>query len=159
LVYGLVAHAPTDVASLDAAAEATEAMLERTGVRGDIGTTRYVCLTDANAESIPVRRLDDLFAAAVGSRRGILIKCDVEGAELFVLTGAAALLRRSTVDLLLSVHPAALSSYGHTVDDVRAYLDGMNYDVRCIAVDHEEHWWCEPRSDQSRPAATADAKS
>lgn len=143
LIYGLVSQSFTDIRPLDSAAKETEAMLDRTGVRGDVGTTRYICLTDANVESIPVRRLDDLVTVGSVERRAMLIKCDVEGAELLVLSGARKLLASMRPDLLLSVHPPALPSYGHTVEGVRAFLESLGYCVKCIAVDHEEHWWCE----------------
>jgi hypothetical protein len=145
LVFGLVAQSPTETNSLDSAVTATEAALVRTGVRGDVGTTRYVCLTDANVKSIPIRRLDDLFADDIVEGRAMLIKCDIEGAELLALFGAETLLRCTRPDLLLSVHPPALHSYGHSKEEVRAFLEGLGYDILCIAVDHEEHWWCEFR--------------
>jgi FkbM family methyltransferase len=142
LVYGFITQAGTDVALLDSAAAATEAALVRTDVRGDVGTTRYVCLTDPDAGKVPHRRLDDLLAAGM-DRRSILLKCDVEGSELSVLSGAEMLLRRLHPDLLLSVHPDALSGYGHSKTGIETFLKRLGYEVRCLAVDHEEHWWCE----------------
>lgn len=143
LVYGMIADTPTQSASLAAAVAATEAALLDTGVSGDVGTTRYICLVDTDAASIPVHRLDDLFASEHYDRRPMLIKCDVEGAELLVLQGAQSLLRRVRPALLLSVHPPVLPAYGHSREQVQAFLENIGYRVRCIAVDHEEHWWCE----------------
>jgi len=72
-----------------------------------------------------------------------LIKCDVEGAELLVLRGAHKLLARSAPDILLSVHPRALETeYGGSIIDLRNFLHAAGYEVRLLAVDHEEHWWC-----------------
>jgi len=142
LVHGLLAQAPTDNSSLASAVITTEEALLRTGARGDAGTTRYICITDPDAHSVPRRRLDDLLAASFVERRSMLIKCDVEGAELLVLQGAEKLLRRARPDLLLSVHPLALPTYGHSKTEVEAFLENLGYEIRCIAVDHEEHWWC-----------------
>jgi FkbM family methyltransferase len=107
---------------------------------GDPGTTKYVCLTSPTAESIPRHSLDQLFPADI---RPLLIKCDVEGAELLVLRGAHKLLARSVPDILLSVHPHALETeYGGSIIDLRNFLHAAGYEVRLLAVDHEEHWWC-----------------
>ena len=82
--------------------------------------------------------------AVEGASRPILLKCDVEGAEVLVLLGAEQFLQRTMPSLLISVHPLALPEYGHSVADVRNFLEKLNYSVSVIAVDHEEHWWCEP---------------
>jgi FkbM family methyltransferase len=143
LVHGFLGQTPTESKSLASAVAATKATLVQTGVRGDVGTTRFVCLTDPDVGSIPCRRLDDLFSAEVVERRPLLIKCDVEGAELLVLCGAENLLRSARPDLLLSIHPPALPGYGHSREGVREFLEGTGYEIRCVEVDHEEHWWCE----------------
>ena len=72
----------------------------------------------------------------------MLVKCAVEGAEFLVLSGGEKLLERAHPDLLLSVHPPALPSYGHSTEDVGAFLKRLGYNVRCLAIDHGEHWWC-----------------
>ena len=144
LVYGFIARDPTERVSLDEAVSSTEAALRSSGARGDVGTTKYTCLTDSGVQAIASRRLDDLFPGPSPSGRPMLIKCDVEGAELLVLEGARDLFRRERPTLLLSVHPPALPSYGHSAIDVRRFLEEMGYRIDCIAVDHEEHWWCEP---------------
>jgi len=139
----------TDVASdtnlLEEAAALTEEALAKSDVRGDVGTTRYICLNDATRTSIPTYRLDDLLADRMSSDRPLLIKCDVEGAELNVLHGGEKLLRRMRPDLVLSIHPAALPNYGHSKTDVETFLNDLNYIIKVIGIDHEEHWWCECR--------------
>jgi FkbM family methyltransferase len=139
----VAALAASETASLEQAAARTQAALLRSGIRGEVGTARYASLTDADADAdaVPRWRLDDLLAAPTG--RPMLIKCDVEGAELLVLAGGEALLRRAHPHLLLSVHPPALPGYGHSKAEVEAFLRRLGYDIRCLAVDHEEHWWCE----------------
>jgi FkbM family methyltransferase len=146
LVMGFVAEQPTAVRSLAEAVADTGTALAQSGVRGDVGTTRYVCLGDRSSDAIPSHRLDDLFADEDFEGRAVLIKCDVEGAELLVLRGAETFLRRVAPALSLSVHPPALPSHGHSRADVEAFLKRLGYVVRVLAVDHEEHWWCERKA-------------
>jgi FkbM family methyltransferase len=142
LVYGFVADAGSQATLVEAVAS-TELELIRANPSGDVGTTRYVCIEDAGFADIPRNTLDDLFDDATLDERPILIKCDVEGAELLVLRGADGLHHRP--DLLLSVHPPALPQHGHTPDDVRAFLERLQYRISVVAIDHEEHWWCRPK--------------
>ena len=142
LVHGFLTETPSEVTSLDSAESETEATLVRTGVRGSVGTTRYLCLTDLEARAVPRRRLDDLFAEYLTDERPILMKCDVEGAELLVLSGGKKLLRRARPDLLLSVHPPVLPNYGYSKNEVETFLKRLNYEIQVLSVDHEEHWWC-----------------
>lgn len=144
LAHGFLAEQATRACSLATAVSDTQAELEQSGVRGESGITRYVCLTDVDRGGIASYRLDDLLAGESLEGRPILIKCDVEGAELLVLRGAEAFLRRSAPALLLSVHPPALPSYGHSKADIETFLKRLGYEIRVLAIDHEEHWWCEP---------------
>jgi FkbM family methyltransferase len=141
LVYGLLADSPTETCPLGEAVATTALALTNTNATGELGTTRYICLTAENTESIPRRRLDDLFPDGFNGR-ACLMKCDVEGAEQVVLSGGERVLRQFGPDLLLSVHPSMLPQYGHSTDSIRAFLTGIGYAIRCIAIDHEEHWWC-----------------
>lgn len=143
LVWGFLGDSGDVVQSLAAAVSETEQVLRDRAPSGDIGTTQYVCLDSCNDRTIPCRRLDDLLQNAESDSRPLLIKCDVEGAELLVLSGAEKTLKRSDACLLLSVHPPALPSYGHSVEDVRSYLREAGYTISVLGIDHEEHWWCE----------------
>jgi FkbM family methyltransferase len=149
LVYGFLSQTATDPTSLASAVKNTEIALEQTGIRVDAATTRYVFLDGEAKDSIPCRRLDDLFAEESDERRPVLLKCDVEGAELLVLKGGENLLQQSHPDLLLAIHPTklvgcpGLPSYGHSKEQVYSFLQRLGYEIRCLAVDHEEHWWCQ----------------
>jgi len=144
LVYGFVADAGSQATLAEAVAN-TELELIRGNRSGDVGTTRYVCIEDLGFADIPRNTLDDLFEVApVLEPRPLLIKCDVEGAELLVLRGALGLLAHHRPDLLLSVHPPALPQHGHSPEDVRAFLERLHYRISVVAIDHEEHWWCRP---------------
>ncbi|MEO8198254.1 MAG: FkbM family methyltransferase [Thermoanaerobaculia bacterium] len=148
VVHGFLSNDPTELCSLAVAVSATKRELARTGLGGEPGTTRFACITDIHEDSAPARRLDDLMAPELENGldiRPTLLKCDVEGAELLVLRGGANFLRKARPELLLSVHPPALPSYGHSTGDVEAFLRQMDYEVHCLAIDHEEHWWCEPK--------------
>jgi len=164
LVYGFLSDLPTEVTPLASAIAATEAELARAGTRGEVGTTRFACLADLRPDSPPARRLDDLLAAEGSEGVGIrptLLKCDVEGAELLVLRGAADFLRRARPELLLSVHPPALPTYGHSRDEVETFLKALNYEIHFLAADHEEHWWCEVKQKlgMEDPAALGELRS
>lgn len=141
LVFGFVAADATECGPLAGAVAATAGVLEDAAPGAD--TMRYVCLGDPAAANLPRRRLDDLFPSGFEDR-ACLIKCDVEGAEQIVLSGATRLLSHDRPALLLSVHPAALADYGHDKDSLRRFLTQVGYTAAIIAVDHEEHWWCCP---------------
>ena len=137
-VHGLISAEATSHETLDvAAASAARAMRSAGSPR-----IEYVNIGDKAARGVPVRTLADLTAAIP---RGVpmLVKIDIEGAELLALRGANGLLDRSETALLISVHPGHLPRYGHSVADVRRRLEGAGYSPTVISVDHEEHWWCE----------------
>jgi len=142
LVWGFLSKKSAVVQSLSEAVAATDEALVLSGLPGDVGTTQYVCLSDGH-EDIPRHSLDDLLAHENLGGRPVIIKCDVEGAELLVLQGARNLLRQVAPVLSLSVHPPALRNYGHSKLDVEIFLQRLGYGMRILAVDHEEHWWCE----------------
>jgi FkbM family methyltransferase len=152
LVHGFLTERAPDSLSLVELVSQTQAALVQSGVRGEAGTTRYVCLIDHGVSSIPKYRLDDIFALEDLGGRPVLVKCDVEGAELLVLRGAEKFLTHSAADVLLSVHPDALLNYGHSRLEVQAFVNKLGYHVRILATDHEEHWWCEHKQKRIRPS-------
>lgn len=132
--------APVTIAD---AASMTERELSRAGVSGDVGTTRYIALNDEAARLIPTYKLDDLLVDEMASEPPLLIKCDVEGAELKVLQGAEKSIQRIRPTLALSVHPQTIRDYGGSRDKIADFLGAFGYKIEIIGVDHEEHWWCE----------------
>ena len=138
-VFGFIAADATDHGSLSNAIETTSRLINSTEMGGT--EMQYVCIGDPSAEDVPRRRLDDLFQTGFEGR-SCLIKCDVEGAEQIVLSGATKVLSQYHRELLLSVHPPVLSDYGHSKETLRALLTDLGYGVNCVAVDHEEHWLC-----------------
>ena len=146
LVWGFISDAPTQRQDSGQAHAATLQALQRPGISGDPNSTHYTCLdSEADArQPIPRFALDDLLQRDLAKPAPVLIKCDVEGAELLVLQSAERALRELRPALLLSVHPQFLPKYGQTPEDVRAFLRGHGYRIEVVAVDHEEHWWCVP---------------
>jgi FkbM family methyltransferase len=147
LVHGLLTETHPSAQTLDAAVTQTAESLRAAPGDGDPRSITYVYLNRQSADGpVPRHSLDGLLGGATPSGRPLLLKCDVEGAELLVLRGARRLLSVSAPDLLVSVHPDLLPAFGHSAEGVRRYLHELGYAVRVLGVDHEEHWWC------SRPA-------
>src|SRR5262245_9917232 len=114
---------------------AAEATLWASGAQGTLQGIKYAELHSASKD-LPRYRLDDLLVSVIN--RPTLIKCDVEGAELFVLRGATRLLREMRCELLLSVHPQCdmMARYGHAVEDVRKFLERLDYEIKALPADH-----------------------
>jgi FkbM family methyltransferase len=58
-----------------------------------------------------------------------VIKIDVEGAEVGVLSGAAEILREHCPIIFLSVHPKQISAMGHSVAHLLDMIRGFGYEV------------------------------
>jgi FkbM family methyltransferase len=150
------AHAPLTVQALVAdrggkhglaeAVHETERAIAASGLTGDLGTTRYICI-GGQEDGIPRHALDDLLADEPLDGRPVLLKCDVEGAELLVLQGARGLLACRQSALLMSIHPPVLADYGTSREGVAAFIRSFGYEIDVVAIDHEEHWWCQPQPD------------
>lgn len=75
-------------------------------------------------ESVEAKTLDGLLS---GSDRIDAIKCDVEGAELAVLNGAARTLERFHPLLLIEIEERHTRRYGHSVREVFDLLSAHGY--------------------------------
>ena len=153
LIHGFLSDNHVSGHTFSSATAHTEANLKVSPSTGDPGTNSYICLGKDVDPAIPIHSLDGLLRGSPFTRRPILLKCDVEGAEMLVLEGAQHLLKEAQVDLLLSVHPPALPIYGHSEEQIRQFLDSVGYRVRIISKDHEEHWWCEKPNSSARVTA------
>jgi FkbM family methyltransferase len=144
LVLGFVSDKPTDNLDHVAAHRAAIRQLAKAGASGSPDLIRYVCLNtdDAAEKMIAHHTIDDLIPSTAFPGRPIMIKCDVEGAEMLVLKGAQKLLAERDVTVLLSVHPPALPRFGTSKEELRAFLASLDFKIDVVAVDHEEHWWC-----------------
>lgn len=153
LVHGFLTDQHTSGATLATALTATAAVLAAPDLRAEPTEVRFLCLDrPLPAEVIPRHSLDGLLAPAIPAGTPLLIKIDVEGAELIVLRGASQLLRQHQPTLLLSVHPQFLPSFQQSSADVAAFLQDHDYGWTVLNTDHEEHWWCEPGTAAAPPA-------
>jgi FkbM family methyltransferase len=73
--------------------------------------------------TVPNVRLDDFEFGTVPT----LLKIDVEGAELEVIRGGEALLRRSHPVLVMEVHGPALAAFGSSVPELQETLRSFGY--------------------------------
>lgn len=143
LIYGFVSDKSEGGRNAETATRETAVLVASPEVAADPSFTTYVCIDGKERPEIPVNSLDCLFPKADASRPWLL-KCDVEGAEMLVLKGADQFVRRARPQLLISVHKA-LTGFGFTKEDVSRWIEERGYTCRVLAVDHEEHWWCDPK--------------
>jgi FkbM family methyltransferase len=85
---------------------------------------------DAVEIIVPVDSLDTLETGEID-----LIKIDVEGFELNVITGASALVARSKPTIMAELLRKWMKPFGHSPQMFLEYLDGLNY--RCFAINSE----------------------
>lgn len=145
LVHGLISNQHRTGGTLAMAVNNTSSALHALTEAQAEASARYVCIEDEGRSALPEYSIDELLAGAATASRGTLFKCDVEGAEVFVLNGAQRWLKEVRPTLLLSVHPPALRKLGHSVEEIERLLRDANYQWEVIGRDHEEHWWVEPR--------------
>jgi len=108
----------------------------------DPASQGFACLGDERFSDVPVHSLDGLLSDVTEfDNRDILIKCDIEGAELVALRGGMKSLARLRPVICLSVH--AIDREDHAAS-VLGFLEGLGYKVDEFDVDHERHWWCTP---------------
>ncbi len=77
-----------------------------------------------------VGRPIDHVVSELGLQRVDVMKIDVEGAELMVLQGARATLKRFHPMIVIEERPALLISFGATSDDLHSLLKELGYDDR-----------------------------
>lgn len=70
-----------------------------------------------------------------GIERLMLLKCDVEGADLFAMKGAARTLAKHKPVVVIEITPWFLEGFGLTVADVTGFFDGLGY--RCYHYDDD----------------------
>ena len=62
-----------------------------------------------------------------------VIKIDVEGAELGVLTGGSKIIKQAQPQIYLSIHPKHIAKLGSSLDELRLLIEQMGYD--CLTID------------------------
>lgn len=95
--------------------------------------TASLCAEKSGPNTLKVEntRLDNIEVPKADRLR--LIKVDVEGAELDVLQGGEALIRRHRPQLAVEVHGSGLRSFGHGVEELHAYLKHLGYEEKKLA--------------------------
>jgi hypothetical protein len=73
----------------------------------------------------------------------MLVKIDVEEAELIVLRGAAKLARKHRPAIVLSVHPQLMISFRQMTADNAAFPGEHGYRSTGLGTGHEKYWKCE----------------
>ncbi|MBS44926.1 MAG: hypothetical protein CMH83_17520 [Nocardioides sp.] len=98
---------------------------------GNTGSQQFVAAEQSTPGATRAVRLDALLAEeadALAGRDPVLVKIDVEGAELDVLSGAADLFDRARPALCLEVSPDQLADFGRTVEELDAWLTERGYE-------------------------------
>lgn len=119
------------------------AVLDRLPLEPPSTGSAFVNLGSAAAAEVPRVSIDELFPGWT-DQRPVLLKIDIEGAELLALRGAETFIARHRPTICLSVHTWLLGQYGGSEAELRGFLARQGYNVRLIEKDWEEHWWCEP---------------
>jgi FkbM family methyltransferase len=96
-------------------------------VTTDAGTGNHIAIAgEVYGEKVPLRTLDELVAER-GFARVDVIKCDVEGVELFALRGAQETIRRFRPQLVLEIEERWASRYGYSAREVFGFLAELGY--------------------------------
>ncbi|MDO3627481.1 FkbM family methyltransferase [Mucilaginibacter sp. BT774] len=143
IVWGFINEQSDIKRSIDEVISYSFQTLNASNVTGHPSTTRYINI-DHGVKNIPTYSLDDLFEGKPASSP-VLLKCDIEGAELLALKGSKNFIKAHRPVVLLSVHPEILPVFNASVKSVYDFFRSVDYEVEVIGTDHEEHWWCYPR--------------
>ncbi|HRI80971.1 MAG TPA: FkbM family methyltransferase [Opitutaceae bacterium] len=113
---------------------------------GSSSMTRNVDAADVQEVRCPVTTLD-VFCAQ--HRLGAdFIKCDVEGAELFVFKGGTGLLRRDRPAIFTEMLRKWCAKYQYHPNDIIAHLAGLGYG--CHVVRHDRLTPCPTVTDDTK---------
>lgn len=75
--------------------------------------------------------LDEFLA---GAKDVALVKCDIEGADLFAMRGAKKLLERHHPTVIIEITPWYLEGFGISVKDVTGFFESLGYE--CYRYDN-----------------------
>jgi len=106
-----------------------------------IGANTYTCIDGHEPEGTPFWDVDSLFVPIAKTGRPIILKVDIEGAEIAMVRGAAELANYPNVQILLSVHPNVLTKWNSSAEEVRKILADRGYEISLLEISTEQHWW------------------
>jgi len=122
-------------------------LVKQAGLKPRIGANAYTCVGGANQEHIPFWDMDSLLVPVAKTGRPILVKVDIEGAEIAMLRGSSKLSAYPNVQMLLSVHPHILTqAWASSGEEVRELLESRDYQITLVEKTSEEHWWVRKRA-------------
>jgi FkbM family methyltransferase len=78
-------------------------------------------------EIVPMRRVDDLLRDRLPVRKTVLVKIDVEGAELITLRGMPALIQRPATTFLIEVSDSRLQKNGGSWEELLDLMRNSGY--------------------------------
>jgi FkbM family methyltransferase len=90
--------------------------------------------SDRQEVTVPLRRFDEV-ALECGLERLDVMKIDVEGAEIMVLRGAEASIKRLRPVIITEVSDANFQRAGYTSSDLIGYLRYLEYDIQPLDGD------------------------
>lgn len=112
-------------------------------IKDAIKSNTYQVLGESENSEIPLYTLDVLFESE-NIDCPVLIKCDIEGAEILAISGAKKFISKFRPQIAVSVHPELLLNYNSSSAELKKLIESFGYTVMLISIDHEEHWWCSP---------------
>lgn len=143
MVQCFISDKSLETFDLQSAVDITNSKLKSIKLKNAINSNEYQVLGDSNKSDIPLYTMDKLFKNSI-INTPILIKCDIEGAEVLAINGALNFISKHKPQLALSVHPTLLGNYNSNSVDFKNLIISLGYNVELISIDHEEHWWCTP---------------
>jgi FkbM family methyltransferase len=93
-------------------------------------------LSAESSISIKVETLDVLLGSVVHGSR-VLVKMDIEGAEVDALQGGLDFFQRCSPALILEINPDAMARYGHSVEELKLSLSKLGY-VQWASVEYPD---------------------
>lgn len=113
----------------------TVTLLVPTNDTGRAGTKSGFSATGPHSRiEVPIVRIDDLLPR-LRERPGILMKLDVEGSELDVLSGAEQLITLHRPVILIELNPWSARAAGSSVDDLIERLQSLGFEDFSLARD------------------------
>lgn len=95
-------------------------------------------LSSVNHELVPVVTLDSLVGSRAAAEFGkVIIKIDIEGAEVVALKGAQRIIAERRAIFLVEIHSIHLRTFGGTVEDVLDHFPEASWTMTLMAEDRE----------------------
>lgn len=90
-------------------------------------STYYFLPTEAKEQDLPCVHIDSWLASRTDIARVSLIKIDVEGAEMCVLTSCLSTIQKDLPVLYIEINKSALERFGTSANDIEELLTKLGY--------------------------------